>query len=76
MTLKYFDSLKKRDFENGAILNEIRNDLKERDNWKKRCELAERFIAIDVEELVDVEDYLEAYKKWQQFKQEMEGGKK
>ena len=42
MELKDFDKLIKRDFENGAILEEIRSVFKERDSfrereWKKEC---------------------------------------
>lgn len=56
MTLVNYDKLKRRDFENGAVLDDIRSAIKQRDELLARvaeleaaCKLADELIA----ELVD-----------------------
>lgn len=40
MKVEYFDSLTKRDFQNGAILDSIRSALRERDRLQERLNAA------------------------------------
>jgi hypothetical protein len=52
MTVREFRSLGKRDFENGAVINEIASTLKLVETLKPKSELLDAFIS-DITEIAD-----------------------